>query len=50
LATLFAQFVAGYTGSNTERRGRKVEQRPLWSMLELQELLDEWIIVGFTDR
>lgn len=43
--TLFAQFVAGYTGFNAERRGRKVEQQPLWSLLELQELLDEWIVL-----
>jgi transposase InsO family protein len=44
VATLFAQFVAGYTGSNPDRRGRKIEQQPLWSMLELQELLDEWLV------
>jgi hypothetical protein len=44
VGTLFAQFVSGYTGSNTERRGRKVEAQPLWSMLELQGLLDEWIV------
>ncbi len=50
VATLFAQFVAGYTGSNTERRGRKIAEGPLWSMLELQELLDEWIVAAFTDR
>ena len=42
---LFAQFLAGYTGFNAERRGRHVEQQPLWSLLELQELLDEWIVV-----
>ena len=46
VGTLFAQFVSGYVGSNTERRGRKVEAQPLWSMLELQELLDEWIVAG----
>ncbi|MFF4764391.1 Mu transposase C-terminal domain-containing protein [Streptomyces sp. NPDC001292] len=45
VGTLFAQFVAGYTGFNAERRGRHVEQQPLWSLLELQELLDEWIVV-----
>lgn len=50
VGTLFAQFVSGYAGSNTERRGRKVEAQPLWSMLELQELLDEWIVGVFTDR
>jgi hypothetical protein len=50
VGTLFAQFVSGYTGSNTERRGRKVEAQPLWSMLELQELLDEWIVAAWQNR
>ena len=50
VATLFAQFVVGYTGSGPERRGRSIEHQPLFSMLELQELLDEWIISAFTDR
>ncbi len=50
VATLFAQFVVGYTGSNTERRGRRVEQQPLWSMPELQELLDEWIVSAWQNR
>ncbi|WFB11412.1 transposase family protein [Streptomyces sp. LX-29] len=45
VGTLFAQFLAGYTGFNAERRGRHVEQQPLWPLLELQELLDEWIVV-----
>jgi hypothetical protein len=43
VASLFAQFVAGYAGSSVERRGRHVEQQAAWSLLELQELLDEWI-------
>jgi hypothetical protein len=50
VGSLFAQFVSGYTGSNTERRGRKVEAQPLWSMLELQELLDEWIVAVWQNR
>jgi Mu transposase, C-terminal len=50
VATLFAQFVAGYTGSNPDRRGRKIEQQPLWSMLELQELLDEWLVSAWQNR
>jgi hypothetical protein len=44
VGTLFAQFVAGYTGFNVERRGRRVEQQAVWSLLELQDLLDEWIV------
>ena len=50
VGTLFCQYVSGYLGSSVERRGRGVEADPLWSMLELQELLDEWLIAGFTDR
>ncbi|WP_432991595.1 hypothetical protein [Dactylosporangium sp. CA-233914] len=50
VATLFAQFVTGYTGSNVERRGVKVEDGPLWSMLELQELLDEWLVAAWQNR
>ncbi|AUA17284.1 DDE-type integrase/transposase/recombinase [Streptomyces sp. SID8382] len=50
VGTLFCQFVAGYTGSNTERRGRHVESGPLWSMLELQELLEEWIVARWQNR
>lgn len=50
VGTLFAQFVSGYTGSNTERRGRRTDTKPLWSMLELQELLDEWIVACWQNR
>ncbi|MFJ9752799.1 integrase [Streptomyces chartreusis] len=42
-ASLFAQFVTGYTGRSAEHRGRKVEDAPLWSLHQLQELLEEWI-------
>ncbi len=44
VASLFAQFVAGYTGRGVEYRGRDAGQQAVWSLLELQELLDEWII------
>ncbi|MFJ8002707.1 Mu transposase C-terminal domain-containing protein [Streptomyces sp. NPDC096310] len=45
VATLFAQFVAGYTGRSVDRRGRGLEDGPLWSLPELQSLLDEWIVI-----
>ena len=48
VASLFAQFVAGYTGFSVERRGHRVERQAAWSLLELQELLDEWIVAAFT--
>src|ERR1022692_200640 len=50
VASLFAQFVAGYTGSSVERRGRHVEQQAAWPLLELQELLDQWIVAAWQNR
>ncbi|WP_229841520.1 Mu transposase C-terminal domain-containing protein [Streptomyces brasiliensis] len=50
VATLFAQFVAGYTGRSTDRRGRGLENGPLWSLPELQSLLDEWIVAVWQNR
>jgi transposase InsO family protein len=45
VASLFAQFASGYAGRSPDRRGRRVEDQPLWSMAELQELLDEWLLL-----
>lgn len=50
VASLFSQFVAGYVGRNPDRRGRHVEDQPLWSLAELQELLDEWLIACWGNR
>jgi putative transposase len=50
VGTLFAQYVAGYVGNSVERRGQDAEREAVWSMLELQELLDEWLVAGFTDQ
>jgi putative transposase len=50
VSTLFAQFVSGYLGRSAEYRGLGVEDQPLWSMMELQELLDEWLVVGWQNR
>jgi hypothetical protein len=50
VATLFAQFAAGYTGRSPEYRGRSDGQRAVWSLPELQELLDEWIIAAWQNR
>lgn len=50
VASLFAQFVSGYTGRSAEFRGASPKKEPLWSLVELQELQDEWIIAVFTDR
>jgi putative transposase len=45
---LFAQHVAGYTGGNPMMRGRDVTGE--WTIGELQDLLDEWLIVGWQHR
>ncbi|HEY5844622.1 MAG TPA: Mu transposase C-terminal domain-containing protein, partial [Mycobacterium sp.] len=50
VGSLFCQFVSGYVGRNPDRRGRHLEDQPLWSMLELQELLDEWLISCWLNR
>ena len=46
--TLFCQHVAGYTGSNTTLRG--ADATGAWTLPELQDLLDEWLIVGWQPR
>jgi transposase InsO family protein len=48
--TLFCQYVAGYTGSNVTRRGSHVEADAVWSLSDLQDLLDEWIVAGWQSR
>src|SRR5262249_23857178 len=50
VATLFAQYVAGYVGSGVERRGKDAEDGAVWSMAELQALLDEWIVAVWQNR
>jgi hypothetical protein len=42
--TLFAQYVAGYLGNSVGNRGKNAEQGAAWSITELQDLLDEWIL------
>jgi hypothetical protein len=50
VGTLFAQYVAGYVGSSVERRGEKAEDGAVWSVVELQALLDEWIVACWQNR
>ena len=50
VATLFAQFAAGYTGRSPEYRGRGEDLRAVWSLAELQELLDGWVIAAWQNR
>jgi transposase InsO family protein len=48
--TLFCQHVAGYTGSSAAHRGTDVEQRTVWTLPQLQELFDEWVLAGWQTR
>ncbi|HCU51071.1 MAG TPA: integrase [Micromonosporaceae bacterium] len=44
VGSLFAQYVKGYVGSSVERRGHNIDTQAVWSLPELQNLLDEWLI------
>jgi len=50
IASLFAQYVAGYVGRNVDRRGKNAENDAVWSLVELQDLLDEWIVAHWQNR
>lgn len=50
IATLFAQYVAGYVGRSVDRRGNNADQDAVWSITELQDLLDEWIVAHWQNR
>lgn len=46
--TLFCQHVAAYTGPNTTLRG--TDATGAWTLPELQDLLDEWLVAGWQPR
>ncbi|GAA0902935.1 MULTISPECIES: DDE-type integrase/transposase/recombinase [Streptomyces violaceusniger group] len=48
--TLFAQHVAGYTGSHVLQRGGSVEDEARFTVAQLQELLDEWVTACWQHR
>jgi len=50
VASLFAQHVAGYTGRSVDRRGTDAGLDAVWSLAELQDLLDEWIVALLPTR
>jgi hypothetical protein len=50
VASLFAQFVSGYLGRSPEFRGRGAGSEPLWPLMELQDLLDEWLVAAWQNR
>ncbi len=48
--TLFCQHVAGYTGRDTTRRGPDVAEDAVWTVAQLQELFDEWVVACWQNR
>ena len=50
IASMFAQYVAGYVGRSVDRRGKNAETDAVWSIVELQDLLDEWIVACWQNR
>jgi hypothetical protein len=51
VGTQFAQFFSGYLGSSVERRGYRVEHTDrLWTLPEIQEFFDEWVVCHWQNR
>ncbi|MEV4441860.1 transposase [Streptomyces sp. NPDC049577] len=50
IKTLFVQHVAGYTGAHTGERGQDTEDEAVWTLAQLAELLQEWIVCGWQVR
>ncbi|MGW0191610.1 Mu transposase C-terminal domain-containing protein [Streptomyces sp. NPDC003362] len=50
IKTLFVQHVAGYTGAHTGERGQGAEGEAVWTLAQLAEMLQEWIICGWQER
>jgi transposase InsO family protein len=48
--TLFTQYLPGHTGRDTAHRGADVASSAVWTLPELQDLLDEWILAGWQSR
>lgn len=46
----FSQYVAGYTGSDVTQRGSNVEDEACWTLPQVQELLDEWLVADWQHR
>ncbi|MEU5247380.1 transposase [Streptomyces asoensis] len=50
IADGFSQYLPGHTGSDVSQRGAAAEQDACWSLAQLQELLDEWVVCGWQER
>ncbi|MEV7863719.1 integrase [Streptomyces hirsutus] len=43
--TGFSQYLASYTHHRLELRGKRVRKQPLWTISELQELFEQWVVL-----
>ncbi|MET9418766.1 transposase [Streptomyces klenkii] len=48
--TLFVQHVAAYTASHTGERGKDAAGEAVWTLAQLAEMFQEWIICGWQER
>ncbi|MET9437551.1 Mu transposase C-terminal domain-containing protein [Streptomyces sp. NPDC006551] len=48
--SLFSQYVAGYTGPGLTARAKDADGTPLWTLEQLNSILQEWIAVGWQQR
>jgi len=46
----FTQYLAGYAGPNVVRRGKSPEQEAFWTLAEVQNLLDLWIVAVWQNK
>ncbi|WP_439678137.1 transposase [Embleya sp. MST-111070] len=46
----FSQYVAGHVGPDITQRGAAASGDACWSLAQLRELLDEWVVVGWQER
>ncbi|MFD5475273.1 transposase [Streptomyces sp. NPDC127105] len=50
IADGFSQYLPGHTGSDVSQRGAAAQEDACWSLAQLQELLDEWVVCGWQER
>ncbi|MDT5052407.1 MAG: putative transposase [Mycobacterium sp.] len=46
----FTQYLAGYAGPNVVRRGKSLGQEAFWTLAEVQNLLDLWIVAVWQNK
>ncbi len=46
----FCQYIAGYTGSNATERGSSVQTEARWTLPQLRDYFDEWLVAGWHVR